>query len=128
MTFGENNSEKADGNESVNNATDFPNGGIDIVHFIGDYAVTDLVCEECNGTRGKITHVFRMSDLVVGVGGEEMSFAEFSVKYPLTATQLSEGFHLGEYVNPTCTACQEDMRMKMKDFLASDKIGGEQKS
>lgn len=68
-----------------------------------------------------------MSNMIVEVDGEQMSFAEFSIKYPLTAADLSKGFNLDEYVNPTCTACQEDMRMKMKHFLASDELGDGQK-
>lgn len=103
---------------------DWP-GCIDLVRVESEYLVTDRICEECNGTRSAITHVFRINDLIVKLDGQKVSWSVFCAKYPLSGALFSEFFQIGKLVHPTCTACQEDMTMRAKDFYDQHMKGHE---
>lgn len=96
---------------------DFPEGGIGIAEFKTESMVTDRVCEECNGTRAKLTHMFRITNITFVVGGETMDLQRLCELYPQSGAWMSKGLNVGEFTNPTCTACQEDMRTRAKELF-----------
>ncbi len=100
--------------------SDWPEGGFEVHNCKCEYVVSDQICEECEGTRNAVTHVFKMTIQTVAVHGEEMDWAEFRKRYPITGERLHQSLHLGEFVNPTCVQCQEDMRVRMKHLLGEN--------
>lgn len=105
-----------------NFSEDFPKNGFSILSIDQEYQVTDRICEECNGTRAETTHVFRWNEIVFEVDGTKLKLEEFGRKYPKTHSILVEGLEIGEFTNPTCTACQEDYRLRAKQLFNQDKL------
>ncbi len=101
--------------------SDFPEG-LEVIDVETAYAVTDRICEECNGTRGKLTHTFKITKITLRVQGEDLDFEDFRRRYPETATYLKNSLSIGTFVNPTCFACQEDMRMRFKKMFDGNEI------
>lgn len=99
--------------------SDFPAEGIEVIHIEGEHEVTDRICEECKGTRGKVTHIFRVTKILLHVGKEAMTFEEFERQFPETGAFFRQHLFGETSLHPTCIACQEDMRMACKTIVRS---------
>lgn len=108
--------------ESVINGqcSDWPEGGFEFQLCSCEYQVSDQICEECQGTRNALTYVFKLNVRTVVVHGEEMDWAEFRKRYPITGEYFHQALGIGKFVSPTCVQCQEDMRFRMKHLLMEE--------